>query len=211
MAVLLAALAGLWAWLPLSDWIEQIRTRVLDLGAFGIVLFVISYIALTVILAPVSVLSITAGLAYGLWGVPLVVVSATLAATVAFLLGRYIAYDKVSTWIEQDPRLSSLDTAISEQGWKVVGLVRLSPLIPFGVQNYLFSLSGVGIAPYIMATAVGILPGTALYVYIGVMGQALGNAGPVQWTLLAIGLVSTVLVAWYVGRRANEVLTNNQH
>lgn len=211
MAVLLAALAGLWAWLPLSDWIEQIRTRVLDLGALGIVLFVISYIALTVILAPVSVLSITAGLAYGLWGVPLVVVSATLAATVAFLLGRYIAYDKVSTWIEQDPRLSSLDTAISEQGWKVVGLVRLSPLIPFGVQNYLFSLSGVGIAPYIMATAVGILPGTALYVYIGVMGQALGNAGPVQWTLLAIGLVSTVLVAWYVGRRANEVLTNNQH
>lgn len=211
MILLLAALAGIWSWLPLSEWIDHIRAWVLSLGGVGIVLFILAYIVLTTVLAPVSLLSITAGLAYGLWGVPLVVLSATLAAVVAFLLGRYIAYEKVSRWIERDPRLSSLDTAVSEQGWKVVGLVRLSPLVPFGLQNYLFSLTSVKVVPYAIATAVGILPGSALYVYIGVMGQAIEGAGSIQWVLLAFGLVSTVLVAWFVGRRANQVLAASQH
>ena len=207
----LAALVGVWSWLPLSEWVDYIRTWVLSLGALGIVLFVVAYILLTAVLAPVSLLSITAGIAYGPWGVPLVVISATLAAVVAFLLGRHIAHEKVSRWIERDPRLNSLNTAVSGQGWKVVFLVRLSPLIPFGLQNYLFSLTGVKVVPYAIATAVGILPGSALYVYIGVMGQAMGGAGSIQWVLLSIGLVSTVLVAWFVGRRASQVLAASQH
>ncbi|MFK8074945.1 MAG: TVP38/TMEM64 family protein [Granulosicoccus sp.] len=205
-----AALVVIWSWLPLSEWVDHIRAWVLSLGALGIVLFIVAYILLTAVLAPVSLLSITAGLAYGLLGVPLVVLSATLAAVVAFLLGRYLAHEKVSRWVERDPRLSSLNTAVSEQGWKVVFLVRLSPLIPFGLQNYLFSLTGVKVVPYAIATAVGILPGSALYVYIGVMGQAMDGAGTIQWVLLSIGLISTVLVAWFVGRRASQVLAASQ-
>ena len=211
MILSLAALAGVWSWLPLSEWVNLIRTWVLSLGVLGIILFILAYVVLTTVLAPVSLLSITAGLAYGPWGVPLVVLSATLAAVVAFLLGRHIAHEKVSRWIDRDPRLNSLNIAVSEQGWKVVFLVRLSPLIPFGLQNYLFSLTGVKVVPYAIATAVGILPGSALYVYIGVMGQAMGETGTIQWVLLSIGLISTVLVAWFVGRRASQVLAASQH
>lgn len=210
LILLLLALASLWSWLPLGQWVEQIRDWVLSLGVLGVLLFILAYVIFTALLAPVSILSIAAGLAYGLWGIPLVVLSATLAATVALFLGRYIAHKKVSQWIDQDPRLSSLNTAVSEQGWRVVGLVRLSPLIPFGLQNYLFSLTGVNAVPFALATAVGILPGSALYVYIGVMGQAMGRAGSAQWALLAIGLLSTILVAWYVGKRANQVLAASQ-
>ncbi len=207
LVAILVALAGLWSWLPLTQWIDQLRTWVLSLGILGIVLFVASYVVLTIVLAPVSVLTMTAGLAYGFWGIPLVVVSATLAATCAFLLGRYVARDRVEKWINQDPRLRSLNTVIRDEDWRIVGLMRLSPLIPFGLQNYLFSMSGVRLVPFALATAIGIVPGSALYVYIGILGQTMGDeAGSMKWLFLGVGLITTVFVAWYVGRRASRVL-----
>jgi uncharacterized membrane protein YdjX (TVP38/TMEM64 family) len=134
----LAVTAWAWTWIPISEWIEHFRLWILDLGLLGVVVFIVAYSAFTVIMAPVSLLSLSAGLAFGVWGFPLVVVSATLAATLAFLFGRYALRDRVSRWINQDRKLLSLNKAVSAEGWRVVGLLRLSPLVPFGMQNYFF-------------------------------------------------------------------------
>ena len=196
----------LWLQLPMAEWITQFRHWILELGMLGIIAFVVSYVLVTALLGPASALTLTAGLAYGAWGFPLVVISATLAASVAFLVGRYVARERVTRWINRDARLSALNEVIGAQGWRVVGLMRLSPMLPYGVQNYLFSVTPIRFVPYVLATLVGIMPATALYVYIGSLGQAVGTAGVLQWVLVLAGLVATVAVAWFIGKQARIVL-----
>lgn len=205
VALLLLLLIAWWQ-LPVKEWIDQFREWIVDMGFTGVVIFIIFYVFITVVLGPASALTLTAGLAYGAWGFPLVILSATLAAAVAFLLGRYVARDRVTRFINRDPRLISLNKAISDEGWRVVGLMRLSPVIPYGLQNYMFSLTQIGFVPYVLATMVGIMPASALYVYIGSLGQAVGRFGGLQWMLLVAGLLATLLVAWFVGKRAKAAL-----
>ena len=209
LAVLL--LVVMWSFLPLSEWIEGFRLWIIDLGWVGVLAFVLAYIVLTVVLGPATALTLTAGLAYGFWGFFLVVVSATLAASVAFLLGRYLAHQRVLDMIERDSRMKSLQQAFSDEGWRVVVLLRLSPLIPYGMQNYLFSVTNIGFLPYVIATVIGIMPATALYVYIGSLGaSAGGEGGPLKWALIVGGLIATAIVAWLIGKRAQQVLARHE-
>lgn len=207
--IALSLLIWLWTILPVAQWINQVREWILSLGLFGVIIFVGLYVGVTVVLGPASALTLTAGLAYGAWGFPLVVLSATLAAAVAFLLGRYVAHARVNRWINGKPKLLALNNAVSDEGWRVVGLMRLSPVIPYGLQNYLFSVTHIKFVPYVVATLVGIMPASALYVYIGSLGQVIGKAGALQWLLVLAGLAATAVVAWIVGRRATAVL--NKH
>lgn len=203
---MLALIIWLWWFLPVAAWVDAFRVWILQLGAAGVVAFVLFYIVITVVLGPASALTLTAGFAYGAWGFPLVVGSATLAAVVAFLLGRYVAQNRVSRWINRDPRLQSLYKAVNDEGWRVVGLMRLSPLIPYGVQNYLFSITEIKFLPFVLGTLVGIMPATALYVYIGSLGQVVGKTGALQWALAMAGLLATILVAWVIGKKAKAAL-----
>ena len=193
LAVVIAvAVIGAWFLLPVKEWIEGLEQWITGLGVVGVVAFVIIYVVATCVLAPASALTLLAGLAYGAWGFPLVVGSATLGAGTAFLIGRYLAREKVQKQVENNRRFKAVNQAVSEEGWKIVGLLRLSPVFPFGLQNYFFSISNIGFWPYLLATFVGIMPGTALYVYLGSIGKAAGGGGGLaQWGLLGAGLVAT--------------------
>ena len=166
-ALVLVGVTALWFLLPVREWIEGFQGWISELGALGVAVFVLLYVGVTVVLGPAWALTLVAGLAYGLWGLPLVVGAATLAACVAFLLGRHVARERVTKLVDDDRRLKALNRAVGQEGWKVVGLMRLSPVFPFGLQNYLFGVTDVAFVPYALATMLGILPGTALYVYIG--------------------------------------------
>lgn len=206
-ALALVAITAVWFLLPVRDWIEGFQGWIKDLGAIGIVVFVGLYIAITVVLGPAWALTLVAGLAYGAWGFPLVVGSATLAACIAFLIGRHLARGRVTKLFDDNNRLKALNRAVSQEGWKVVGLMRLSPVFPFGLQNYLFGVTDIALAPYALATLIGIMPGTALYVYIGSLGSAGGDGGGVlRWVLLGAGLIATFAVVWLVTRRAKAAL-----
>ena len=206
-ALALLAVTAIWFLLPVREWIDGFQGWITDLGAVGIAVFVGLYVAVTVVLGPAWALTLVAGLAYGLWGVPLVVGSATLAACLAFLIGRHLARDRVKKLVDDSGKLTALNRAVGKEGWKVVGLMRLSPVFPFGLQNYLFGVTEVGFVPYALATLVGIVPGTALYVYIGSLGNAGGEGGgPFRWVLLVAGLIATFLVVWLVTKRARAEL-----
>lgn len=206
---LLIAVSVAWFFLPTKDWIQGFGDWIKSYGAVGVGIFAVIYVLAVIVLAPAGVFTIVAGLVFGAWAFPLVVVAATAGATLAFLIARHLVRQKVESLVEERPKFKAVGEAVSEDGWKIVGLLRLSPLVPFNLQNYFFGVTDVGLLPYVTATFFGIMPGTLLYVYLGTLGKAVaggegGGAG--QWALLAVGLVATAIVAFIITRKAKRKL-----
>ena len=207
--VVIAALVAGWFLMPIEDWSDTFQAWIEGLGSFGWMLFVAVYVVGTVLLVPGSVLTFAAGLAFGLGiGFPLVVVSATIGATLAFLIARHLAYDKVESLIQDRPKFKAIQSAVGEGGWKVVAMLRLSPVLPFNLQNYFYGVTDLKLRDYVAATFVGIMPGTLVNVYVGAAGKAASGEGAstLEWSFLAIGLVATVVVAVIVTKKANARL-----
>lgn len=212
IGVAIMALFGSWFLLPLDEWLKSFNDWVTELGPIGYLVFGAIYIIATVLLVPGAILTLAAGLAFGLWAFPVVVVAATIGAALAFLTGRYVARDAITDRYNQNDRFKAIDKAVSEDGWKIVGLLRLSPLIPFNLQNYLYGLTDIRFWHCMLATFFGIMPGTLMYVYFAAAGKAaLGSDGdsgdPVlQWSLFGAGLIATVIVTVLVTRKARAKL-----
>lgn len=198
-----------WFLLPLQDWLQAFSKWVEGLGLLGYAVFALTYVVAVIAVAPASVFTLAAGVAFGFWAFPLVVVAATIGACFAFLIARYLARDLVENSIDKRPVFKAVAGAVEDEGWKVVGLMRLSPLVPFNLQNYFFGVTPVSFWEYALATLGGILPGTLLYVYLGWLGSmSAGKAGgsALQWVLFGAGLLATVVMAWLVSKRAKAKL-----
>lgn len=210
LALALVVLMAVWFLLPVSEWLKSFNQWIESLGVWGYVIFAAVYIIATVLLAPGSPLTIAAGLAFSGWAFPLIVVAATIGAGLAFLVARYLARARVQRMTEQSPRFKAVDQAVTEDGWKVVMLLRLSPVVPFNLQNYFFGVTDIKFWHYVAATFVGIMPGTALYVYLGAIGAAAGGAGSqggaLKWTFFGVGLLATIAVTVLITRKAKARL-----
>src|SRR5437660_12112428 len=159
--------------LPVQQWLKSFNDWVGQMGVVGVFIFIGVYVLATVLLAPGSILTIGAGFAFGLWkGFLAVSVGATLGASLAFLIGRFIARDKIETIAKGNDKFRKIDNAIGKQGAKLIFLLRLSPVIPFNLSNYFYGLTAVRFWPYVLASWIGMMPGTFLYVYIGTAGKA---------------------------------------
>jgi len=185
------------------------------MGLAGIFIFIAVYAAATVLLAPGVILTIGAGFAFGLWkGFLAVSAGATLGASLAFLVARFVARDKIEAMARRNTKFQRIDNAIGKQGAKLVFLLRLSPVIPFNLSNYFYGLTAVKFWPYVRASWIGMMPGTFLYVYIGTAGKAAvaaagGEAvkhGWQYWTFMGIGLVATIVVTIWVTKIARDAL-----
>jgi uncharacterized membrane protein YdjX (TVP38/TMEM64 family) len=189
------------------------------LGVWGPVLFLVLYVAATVFFLPGSILTIGAGAVFGLArGFVVVSASATLGATAAFLVGRYVARGLVARKVERHPKFKAIDDAVAREGWKIVALLRLSPVVPFNVLNYAFGLTRVPLRHYVLASWVGMMPGTLMYVYLGSIAGDLAGAGPgraqrtpAEWALYGVGLAATIAVTVLVTRLARRALDARAH
>ena len=139
-------------------------------------------------------------------GLPIALAAATAGASLAFLIARYLARDGVRRAIETRRNIAAIDRAIAAEGWKIVLLLRLSPLVPFNLQNYLFGLTAVPFGSYVAATFVGIAPATAVFVAVGALGEAALDPGSGKWALLGGGLLATVAAIVLVTRKAHALL-----
>jgi len=186
------------------------------MGTTGILIFIVVYAVASVLMAPGSILTIGAGFAFGLWkGFLAVSAGATLGASLAFLVARFIARDKIEAIAKRNETFRRIDKAIGEKGAKLIFLLRLSPVIPFNLSNYLYGLTAVKFWPYVLASWIGMMPGTFLYVYIGAAGKAAvaaaagGEAlkhGWQYWTFLGVGLAATIIVTIWVTKIARDAL-----
>jgi uncharacterized membrane protein YdjX (TVP38/TMEM64 family) len=201
--------------LPVQQWLRSFNDWVGQMGVAGIFIFIGVYAIATVLLAPGAILTIGAGFAFGLWkGFLAVSAGATLGASLAFLVARFIARDKVEAIAKRNEKFRKIDNAIGKQGAKLVFLLRLSPVIPFNLSNYFYGLTGVRFWPYVLASWVGMMPGTLLYVYIGTVGKvavsaAAGEAmkrGWQYWTFLSVGLAATIAATIWVTKIARDAL-----
>jgi uncharacterized membrane protein YdjX (TVP38/TMEM64 family) len=162
---------------------------------------------------PGSILTVGAGVVFGLVrGFVIVSISATLGATAAFLVGRYLARSWIAGKIKGHPKFAAIDEAVAREGWKIVGLLRLSPVVPFNVLNYAFGVTRVSLRDYVLASWIGMMPGTLVYVYLGSVAGDLARAGgrasrtPAEWAFYAVGLVATIAVTIFVTRLARRAL-----
>ncbi len=200
--------------LPVGPMIEAMERWIAGLGVWGPVVFGLLYVAAVLLLIPGSAWTLAAGALFGLVGGTIVTsLSSTTAAALAFVIARYLARDWVVRKARHYPRFGAIDRAIREGGWKIVALLRLSPAVPFTLQNYFYGLTGIRFWTYLLTSWLTMLPGTFLYVYLGHIGrvsaEAAGGAhsrSPAEWTMLFVGLLATVAVTLYVTRLARKAL-----
>jgi len=200
--------------------LQRFAAWVQELGIWGPVVFILGYAAATVAFAPGAVLTLAAGALFGLvYGTVYTLAGATLGASLAFLVSRYVARRAVERRIAANPRFQAIDRAVGREGFKIVALLRLSPVFPFNLLNYALGLTRVRFLDY-FAASVAMLPGTLLYVYYGKAAGSLatafaagsgapaagGQSKAASWALLGVGLLATVAVTTYVTRLAGKAL-----
>ena len=189
------------------QWIES-------LGFWGPVAFIIIYIVAAVLLISGAILTLGAGVLFGVVkGSIFVSIASTLAATAAFIIGRYLARGWVAKQIESQPKFKAIDAAVAKEGWKIVGLTRLSPIFPFVFLNYAFGITQVSLRDYVLASWIGMMPGTVMYVYIGSLAGDIATLGAgaeqpssIQWAIRIVGFIATVVVTVYVTKIAKKAL-----
>ncbi|MBO0349548.1 TVP38/TMEM64 family protein [Phormidium pseudopriestleyi FRX01] len=188
-------------------WIE-------GLGVVGGIAFIAIYIVATIAFLPGSILTLGAGVVFGVvLGSVYVFIGATLGAIAAFLVGRYVARGWISQKIEGNQKFAAIDKAVAREGLKIVLLTRLSPIFPFNLLNYAFGITGVSLKDYALGS-IGMIPGTVMYVYIGSLAGDLARIGTenqptnptIQWVIRILGLLATVAVTLYVTRIARKAL-----
>ncbi|MGL4498281.1 MAG: TVP38/TMEM64 family protein [Planktothrix sp.] len=197
-----------------QELVKQSLDWVANLGFWGPVAFIIIYNLATILFVPGSLLTLGAGVIFGVvWGSIYVSIGSVIGATFAFLIGRYFARDWVTKKLENYEQFKAIDQAVSQEGWKIVGLTRLSPIFPFNLLNYAFGLTNVSLKDYFLASWIGMLPGTILYVYVGSLIGSLAQLGMggrsrtwVEWLLYGIGLIATVIVTIYITKISQNAL-----
>ena len=199
---------------PLDAWLEQL-TRVNRAHPVAVPLtYVLAVCLATVALVPGWISMMIGGLLFGLIpGLPYALAGITAGAFGAFLAGRSLG----RSWVEQrmgdSLNLQALDEAVDSQSFHIVFLTRFAIVLPFNVLNYAFGLTRVRATTYVAATALGMLPPVALYVYLGTLADDVGQilagemrpSGGAYW-IGAMALVAVALVVWIVHRTAKRAL-----
>lgn len=154
--------------------VTALRREYAGTGLFGALGFALVYAALSLLPLPATVFTLAAGAVFGLArGLPIVVLGATVGATVAFYLGRLLGRDAVQHFT--GARLQTLDRYLTRRGFWAVLAARLVPIVPFTALNYLSGLTALRASSYLLATVIGILPGTTAYVAVGAYGNQPGS------------------------------------
>ncbi|MXW39859.1 MAG: TVP38/TMEM64 family protein [Synechococcus sp. SB0668_bin_15] len=196
----------------MSSFIEPVETFLRELGPVGWIVFIALYALAVTFYVPGSVLTLLGGALFG----PRLGVLAVLAGAFLGMAGNWFLTRRwLRPWaqrkLEQNPRLQKLEQVLSrDEGWKLVALLRLSPLFPFVLINLVCALtSNLRFLAYMAASAT-ILPGTILYIYIGdTVRRGLTLEGGLeqgQFALRILGVAATFAVVWLVGRTASKVL-----
>jgi uncharacterized membrane protein YdjX (TVP38/TMEM64 family) len=203
--IVIGAILALW-FLPIRPSLTRFQTYVKSAGPMGYVLYALGY-GLIGLVFPGSVLTIGAGAIFGIVGGTIVVLAgATLTATIAFILARTVLRRRIERITAKNAKFKAVDQAIAREGIKIVVLVRLAAVFPFTIVNYAFGLTGIRFGPYVAATAIGILPGTIAFVYLGAAAASVATRNHTKLIVTIAGLVIAFAVSIFVARVAHKAI-----
>jgi uncharacterized membrane protein YdjX (TVP38/TMEM64 family) len=209
-----AALIAVAVALPSGSSLLSIADRLRGAGLAGALAFIGLYAIAVNAFFPASILTLIAGFAYGpIAGLLVVAPAAALAASLAFVLARTVLRQPVERRLAAWPRMRAVDRAIAADTFRIVLLLRLSPVLPFNVLNLALGVSAARFGAYVAATFLGILPVGWLYLYLGSLGSSVAElrdagrqGGAAHIALLAIGLTATLVAVIVVTRAARRAL-----
>ncbi len=187
------------------DWIQQS-------GVLGMVWLVVLYALTCVFFLPGSLLTVGAGAIYGFWiGVPLITVASGVGAAANFVTSRYLARKWIQRKFGKDMSFLALEKAVGREGWKLILISRISPVVPHSLVSYAAGLTNISFTRFFLSSMVGFLPLSAAYAYVGVViGKVVRNSAdivphdPLSWTLYIAGLAATVVVVILTARAATK-------
>ncbi len=204
---------------PLAEWLEDLVQWVRSRGVWGPIVYAAIYGVASAAFVPASWLTLAAGYAFGtMVGATSAMVGGLLGASASFFLGHTLARHFVERHIKKYPRFAALDRGVSNEGLKIVLLVRLTPALPFAPLNYAFGVTRVRFRHVFVGSLIGMLPGCIMYSYLGWVTQTLTGAAiggmhrsPAQWVPLVVGLIATIAVSVVITRVARRALTEATH
>lgn len=184
-----------------------------SMGTTGLLLFIGIYVLSSLLCLPCLPFTLLAGAIFGFgWGLVAVMIGLAGGAAGNFLLARHLGRGPLAKRLLARPRLSLVDKAVAREGWRIVALLRFCP-IPFGFSNYVYGLTAIEFWHYLGASMMGLLPGTAVFVYLGAEGmrslQSVGGEDarhPLQYFLIGMAAVAAILVFAILGRIVKRVV-----
>lgn len=214
LATVFLILATSLYYLPLADWVASLVFWGQQHPVAGPVAYVLFVIVATVLFLPGSVAMMIGGFLFGFGpGVLLAIVAIPFGAQSAFEFGRWVARPWVQKKLANNQKMHAIEAALSEQAFVIVVLTRLSLIIPFNLLNYAYGASSVRSGTHLVATAAGMLPAIALFVYLGTLARDLGQilsgeATPAElgYWIIGAGVAAIAIAAWMIHRTATQVL-----
>lgn len=207
--LVIAAIIVAFRVLPVADWLRSFQTYVRGLGALGYVVYIVVYALCIVAFVPASILTLGAGAIFGfVGGTIVVIIGATIGATLAFLLARTVMRKRVEAMTAKSAKFRALDRAIASEGTKIVFLCRLAVVFPFTYINYAFGLTAIPLGRYVVATFFGIVPATAAFVFASsaATSAATTSTSSITKIVYIAGGVVAVIVSILIGRIATRAI-----
>lgn len=215
LLVAVAALASR-SGIDVSDATQRFAETLRSQGDLGLVWLAVAYIPASVFFFPAALLTLVGGFTFGFAKTLLAVsLGSTVGATSAFLAGRTLLRGLIEHKVASDVRFRALDAVVAEQGFKIVMLTRLSPVLPFNLLNYAFGLTKVRLRDFVLASWIGMFPGSVLYVSIGSAAKSLSDilagrseGGTAQKVMFGVGVIATLIVTVLMARIARKALAD---
>lgn len=172
-------------------------------GGWGV--FIGFYTAVVTLFFPGVIFIMGAGFIFGFWrGLLAVWIGGAIGQALSFLLARYLLRDWVENFVRKKwAKWKYIDAAIEKEGWKLVLIMRLSPIIPYNLLNIAMATTSMHFGSFVVASAIGVVFECAVFTYIGTMAESItsiasGEAGPpkaIEWVLLGLSLAMCILGA----------------
>ncbi len=182
--------------------------------ASWLIAFAIQLLAALCGVLPASIPAIAAGLLYGIpQGFALAAAAVLLGAILAFGASRSVFRPWVMRAIGRSPRAQRLDAAVAAEGWRLVCLLRISPVMPFALTSYALGLTSLAPSTYMLGTCMS-LPPLLGYVALGrlarrgfsLFGATASPDGRIlDLALVGLGAAGTLLLILLLGRLARRV------
>ncbi|MEM0899068.1 MAG: VTT domain-containing protein [Pseudomonadota bacterium] len=170
---------------------------------------ILIYTVAVIFAAPASFLTFSYTLLFGWWAIAITWAGATIGQSIAFAVARTFFAKHLSWFCDRYRITRGIENAVANDGFRIVLLMRQSPIIPFAAQNYLFGMMRTKTRDYLIASALGIIPGTVAKVIVfQLASSAVGeDTSLLIGAVLVVGVLATVAVTVIIGKYVRKELT----
>jgi len=175
-------------------------------GMWAPLVYISLWVVCSLFFLPVIPLNIIGGIVFGpVMGSVYTSLGATLGATASFLLGRYLLHSLISEWVVSNEKFRQINRGVKANGWKMLTITRLVPVLPFHLQNYIYGITEIRLTTYVFVSWVCMIPANAAYCFLGT--TFIRRAEGIKQNLVYIGAAAAFfMLVLFLYRRYREII-----